>query len=146
MPASSSRCASLPTNGKLPPAWCNTVMIPTQVVCIMLLSTSDDAALQCNVFRAIVGIRSSPRMQVSSFFHHSSLQLAGILAVAFTDIAQCQRDGQHRASAHAFGCTWTFSQHHSVSMIFTTALHDGNHITSAVATCPRHHLHVPSSS
>ncbi len=59
----------------------------------------DDAALQCDGFRAGVGICSSPRMQVSSFVQHPSLQLAGILAVAFTDIAHCHPKGQDHASA-----------------------------------------------
>jgi len=67
-------------------------------VCHAAEHNSDYAALQCNGFRASVGIRSSLRMQVSSFFLHSNLQLAGNLAVAFTDIAQCHRDGQICAS------------------------------------------------
>ena len=91
----------------------------------------DDAALQCNGFRASVGICSSLCMQVSSFFQHSNLQLAGILAVAFTDIAQCHCNGQNHASAQAVGCTFTFSQHHFVYVIVPTALHDDIHITSA---------------
>ena len=49
-------------------------------------------------------------MQVSSFVQHSNLQLAGILAVAFTDVSPCHRSGQDHASAQAVDYTLTFIQ------------------------------------